>query len=249
MKDRKLIHWQVVLAIALLLPSALIYYLQIHLFGNPRDTLFYLLQDLAFVPIQVLIVTVLINQLLAVREKRNQLKRLNMIIGVYFSETGNDLIHLLIAFDERLELLREKMLVDLHWEKREFQLTRKMIVEYEPKVDSRRGNLSELKEFLVVRRPFLLSLLENSSLLEHQSFTDALWAIFHLTDELAARDLLDELPEKDFQHLGVDIQRTYRPILLQWIQYMEHLQGEYPFLFSLAVRKNPFRTTQSVIFE
>ena len=49
------------------------------------------------------------------------------------------------------------------------------------------GNLDELKLFLISKRNFLLMLLENPNLLEHDAFTDLLRAVFHLTEELGFR--------------------------------------------------------------
>ena len=47
--------------------------------------------------------------------------------------------------------------------------------------------LHELREFLLAKRPFILALLQNPSLLEHDTFTDLLWAVCHLTEELECR--------------------------------------------------------------
>ena len=43
------------------------------------------------------------------------------------------------------------------------------------------------------KRDFLLRLLENPNLLEHDSFANLLLAVFHLTEELAQRRDLDRL--------------------------------------------------------
>jgi hypothetical protein len=40
---------------------------------------------------------------------------------------------------------------------------------------------------LLSKRDFLVALMENPNLLEHESFTDLLWAVFHLVEELAVR--------------------------------------------------------------
>ena len=71
-----------------------------------------------------------------------------------------------------------------------------------------------------------------------------LWAVFHLTDELAHRKDLMRLPDTDYQHL--DIKRAYRQLILQWMDYMKHLKQDYPYLFSLAMRTNPFDADASV---
>ena len=43
--------WMIILGIALIALSAVLYLVQIEIFHTPRDTFFYLFQDLAFVPI------------------------------------------------------------------------------------------------------------------------------------------------------------------------------------------------------
>jgi len=96
------------------------------------------------------------------------------------------------------------------------------------------------------KRQFLLNLLENPNLLEHESFTNLLWAVFHLTDELTHRKGLDRLPENDYQHLAGDIKRAHHLLILEWLNYMKHLKTNYPYLFSLAVRTNPFDANASV---
>jgi hypothetical protein len=35
----------------------------------------------------------------------------------------------------------------------------------------------------------------------------------------------------------------------QWLDYMKHLKGNYPFLFSLAMRTNPFDQNASPIIQ
>ncbi len=88
----------------------------------------------------------------------------------------------------------------------------------------------------------MLRLLENQNLLEHDSFTDLLWAVFHLSEELTARSDLSALPDKDHEHLSGDIKRAYTHLIREWLKYMKHLKNDYPYLFSLAVRVNPFKT-------
>jgi len=106
--------------------------------------------------------------------------------------------------------------------------------------------LENIKNFLKEKRQFLLNLLENPNLLEHESFTNLLWAVFHLTDELTHRKGLDRLPETDYQHLAGDIERAYHLLIVEWLNYMKHLKANYPYLFSLAVRTNPFDVNASV---
>jgi hypothetical protein len=107
--------------------------------------------------------------------------------------------------------------------------------------------MEELRDFLSSRHSFLVRLLENPILLENQCFTDLLWAVFHLSEELNFRESLHDLPETDIAHLKTDLRRAYSKIVKEWITYTEHLKSKYPFLFSLAARINPLNPKASPI--
>ena len=53
-------------------------------------------------------------------------------------------------------------------------------------------------------------------------------------------DQLTVLPRSDIDHLVGDINRVYGLLIGQWFVYLQHVKGQYPYLYSLAVRKNPF---------
>jgi len=112
-------------------------------------------------------------------------------------------------------------------------------------VNSHGLDLGQLKEFLARKREFLLTLLENPSLLEHDRFTDLLWAVTHLDEELEARPSLTHLSDKDLEHIAGDIRRMYDHLASEWLDYVEHLKSKYPFLFSLVVRTHPFQPNPS----
>ncbi|MCK7537963.1 MAG: hypothetical protein MZV63_46915 [Marinilabiliales bacterium] len=77
--------------------------------------------------------------------------------------------------------------------------------------------------------------MENPTLLEHDRFTDLLWAVFHLVEELEMRpESLEGLPAADYAHLSVDVRRAYSRLAGEWLAYALHLKEDYPFLFSLA---------------
>ena len=111
---------------------------------------------------------------------------------------------------------------------------------YDYSVDIERVDLRHLKELLSSKRGFMLRLVENPTLLEHEEFTDLLMAVFHLTEELVHRSEIRELPESDRMHIAGDIKRVYVMLVHQWLDYMRYLKASYPYLFSLAIRTNPF---------
>ncbi len=72
--------------------SLFFYAIQILAFDSPRDTGFYILQDFAFLPLQIAIVTVVLGKYLKSREKNERLKKINMVINAFFSEAGMDIL-------------------------------------------------------------------------------------------------------------------------------------------------------------
>jgi len=93
----------------------------------------------------------------------------------------------------------------------------------------------------------VLGLLQNPNLLEHDEFTDLLWAVCHLTEELEAREILRDLPRYDLKHLEGDIQRAFSLLVREWLSYMQHLRRHYPYIYSLSVRTNPFNPTANPV--
>jgi hypothetical protein len=233
-------RWQLIFGTSLLAISASIYFVQIEIFRRPRDTSFYFFQDLAFVPISVLMVTLIIDQVLRIREKRSLLKKMNMVIGAFFSEVGTDLLKQFSCFDLHYDMIRMNLIITNKWSEQDFSKIKKQLKTFDYNLDSKKSDLAVLKNFLKGKRNFLLGLLENPNLLEHESFTDLLWAVFHLTEELNCRADTSGLPDTDYKHLSGDIKRAYMLLISEWLSYMKHLKVDYPYLFSLAVRTNPF---------
>jgi len=181
------------------------------------------------------------------REKRTRLEKLNMVIGAFFSEVGTRLVAYFSDFDPKLDRIRKELVVTNDWSEQEFSSVSKRLKNYDYGVEIQKVELEDLANFLMAKRDFLLRLLENPTLLEHESFTELLRSVFHLTEELANREALTQLPDTDYQHLAGDIKRAYVLLVHQWFDYMKHLKDNYPYLFSLAMRANPFDQDASPI--
>jgi hypothetical protein len=244
---RKRFSFIIYLAIAFVALSGIAYFIHYLIFGDVRHIFIYMIGDLAFLPLEVLLVVVIIERLLARRETQAKLEKLNMVVGAFFSELGNYLLQDLIKhFDNRLEI-SSHLNVTESWTKKDFKKADDFAYHLKVDVDCRNIDLGRLKAFLAEKRTFLLTMLENPNLLEHDRFTDLLWAVTHLDEELEARTSLIGLPEKDLEHLAVDIQRMYDHLASEWLDYVQHLKAKYPFLFSLVLRTHPFQEHRSPV--
>ena len=229
-----------ILTIIFILSSLILYILHFYLFHDLHHIILYFIGDIAFLPVETLLTAFVLHRLLEIRDKKEKLKKLNMVIGTFFSEAGNELIRDIFAMDNESGRIKPVLACNASWKDKNYQEAKVFASGYTGVIIYEAGNLKKLKAFLESKKGFLLSLLENPILLEHDTFTDLLWAVFHLAEELSYRKSLDGISGNDRDHINGDIKRVYSRLLGEWLLYMRHLQADYPYLFSLAVRLNPF---------
>ena len=181
------ISWQIILGVVLVVLSAAVYFIHYVFFHDVHHILIYLVGDIAFVFIEVLLVTLIIHRLLGEREKRAMLEKMNMVIGTFFSEVGTELLVRFSCTDENRKQLVQRLSSTKDFTMKQFETIGRELKQHSYTVHAEPGMLVDLKKFLVGKRDFLLRLLANPNLLEHDSFTNLLWAVFHLTDELSHR--------------------------------------------------------------
>lgn len=239
--------WEIKLSIILFCTSILLYFIQYSIFNNVKAQYENLFNQLSFLPIYVLIVTVIIENLLNKKEKEVILKKLNVVIGVFFNEIGRNLLLEFSSCDINFDSIKNKfMFTNDSFEK-----------QYTESIDNLknyRGNIQfnntikfiELRDLLISKKEFFMQLMSNSILLEHESFTELLLALFHLYEELSKRNSLEKICEADYRHLAIDMERAYLLLLKEWLYYMKHLKKEYPYIFSLELRLNPLNINVSI---
>ncbi len=242
-------RWEFQFGVSLVLLSGFLYLAHYAIFEDAHHIFLWTTTSVAFMPISVLFVTLIVNGLLMRRERLLIMDKLNMLIGTFFSVAGTGLLRHFTEWDPRVEEIRREVSVGLDCSEREYRRVRQRLQDYEFAIDAKKVDLDGLHGFLRERSDFLLRLLENPHLLEHTAFTNLLRAVFHLAEELASRESMEELPDSDRQHLARDIERAYRLIVLEWMNYMRYLGESYPYLFSFAIRTNPFEEEPSVVVE
>jgi hypothetical protein len=238
--------WQIKLGISLIILSILVYLFHFFIFRDWHHIFIYLIGDIAFVFSEVLLVTLVIHQLLNMREKKERLEKLNMLIGVFFSEVGTKLLVYFSDSDPNLEKIKQDLVIEADWSDEEFNKVSKKLKKYEYQIDIKKIDLKILKSYMIEKSNFLMRLLENPNLLEHETFTELLRAVFHLAEELENRKNINKLQENDLIHFQGDIKRAYILLVYEWVDYMYYLKNNYPYLFSLAMRMNPFDESATV---
>ncbi len=184
---------------------------------------------------------------IARKEKKLRRQKLNMVIGIFFSEAGTKLLEDFTKRNHRINDLENELIITTDWTDKQFLTARRRVKHHDFDIDIQNVDLKNLRDFLVEKGNFILRLLENQSLLEHESFTELLRTLVHLREELLYREDFATLPDTDLKHLAIDIKRVYAQLVLHWLEYIKHLKENYPYLFSLALRTNPFDRKSSPV--
>lgn len=233
-------RWILILVVTCITLAVTCYTVDYLLFRDAQNIVQFLLEETGFVFVSVILVTLVLDKILTSREMVNRMQKLNMVIGAFFSEIGTELITLVADFDGNLPQLARHLILTSDWQPADFVKAKETVMQHKADVSVPEGDLKKLRDLLYNNQGFLLSLLQNPNLLENEAFTDLLWALFHTSEELNNRKDLDGLTNADKVHISGDLARAYKALLCEWLSYLSHLKTNYPYLFSFAIRTNPF---------
>jgi hypothetical protein len=245
MKSRT--NWLIGFGVALLALSLLLLGVHYVLFEDPHWLEKYVVFELAFIPIDVIVVTLILESVLEARDRKERLEKMNMVIGLFFSEVGVGLLRKIASRDSEISKIKAELVNAGDLSAADYTKLQSTLKDYPYSPVMRPEDMAALKDLLATHRGFLVRLLENPTLLEHEEFTDALRAVFHLTEELDYRMDFTALPGSDIVHLTGDTKRAYIRLVAEWLRYMRYLKEHYPYLHSLSMRTNPFDTEASPV--
>lgn len=228
----KKIRYYFVISFILIALSSIMFFIHYLIFGQALNTAYYSLMNLCFIPINSLVVTIMLEKLIDYRAKKDRIEKINMLVGIFFTEVGGKLMHFIIDADKDAK----NYIINFE----DLNKIKKSLYEYDYKVDMNYIDLCTIKNILVEHSNLFVTLISNESILQHQIFTDLLMSVIHLRDEIIFMEKDNEL-EPNINHLENDVIRVYKNISIQWISYLEYLQKSYPFLYNNAIRVNPFK--------
>jgi len=174
-------------AATLVLASVAVIVCKFFFFTGRRTHYFIFFRTWHSLPVNALIVVVVLDKLLKWHERQSMLKKMNIVIGVFFSEMGIRLLTMFSSFDKAGQEIRKDLLIGDRCRTRIMRSPEKNIKKIDFAIDARNGNLQEMHDYFVQQRSFVLALMENPNLLEHESFTDMLLAASHLMEELSMK--------------------------------------------------------------
>lgn len=232
MKNKK---YYIVVSLVLVGLSAIMFLIHYLVFGQAVNTAYYSLMNLCFIPVNSLVVTLILERLIDYKAKQERMEKLSMLIGLFFTEVGYKLMHLIIKADKG----GKNSIISFN----NLDEVKNQVEKHDYNIDMKDIDLDEIKDVLLENSNLLVNLISNENITEHEIFTDLLMSVIHLRDEIVFYKN-DKSSQLDISHLEKDILRVYKNIAMQWVDYLKYLNKSYPFLYNNAIRLNPFRFNQ-----
>ena len=237
--------WKVKFSILMVILIIIIYGSNYLVLGDAEHIISYIWTHLGFIPVDILIVAFLLDEIIEKKEKEAMLEKLDMLMSTFFSEVGNELISQLSAAN-KYKASTENLKSIKNWEDKDYENKLNELknsqVDFSADIalENREEFLENLRSLLSSKREFIINLINNPNLLEKEEFTGLINAILHLDEELEHRTDLALVNDTDFGHLNGDMNRVYNKLVYEWVYYLRYLNKHYPYMIALIIRTNPF---------
>ena len=230
------------IAMVLVISSILVYVIHYLIFHDLHHIFLFLLGDIAFSFLEVIIVGLIIERILAAREKKNLLHKLNMIAGVFFNEIGTELMALLSKLFKNQTLLCRCTDIKEDWKHEDFTKARSALSGIEINQEIEHKDLCDIGEFLNQCKSVLTNIITDPNVLEHEEGTQLLWRVYNLSYELNIH--ADKMGNKEESEsirklISEEALRVYRMLSIEWLNYMEFLQNRFPHFYKTLLITRP----------
>ena len=228
------------LILLLLCASALLYAIHYLIFRDLHHLAIFGLHELAFVPLEVILVTLGLDQLVEKTHREEARSKVSIIETLYFNESGGTMLRYLTSFDPDAARLRELLQVTEDWHSSDFRQAIRQLKSYPFLLDLDRIDFFGLHYHLSQRHEYYRSMLENPALTQSEAFTEMIMKIYLLWEELDGRTNLYQLPEKDRNYLAELLHEIYRELTEYWLDNVYNHSIHNRFRLHRAVKSNPF---------
>lgn len=238
-------EWKIKFSILMIIAAIVIFGTNYLVLKDTHSIVSYVWLHIGFIPIDIIIVAFILEDIMSRKEKEAIYEKLDMLISTFFTEIGNELIEEFSSANE-FKASTSYLKVIPNWDDEEYDKQLKKLknanIDFNVDIegDKRAEFLINLRTLLKSKREFLINLINNPQLFEKEEFSGLLISILHLDEELEHRPDLNQTTDTDFNHLNGDIKRIYSKLIYEWLYYLKYLNTHYPYMISLIIRTNPF---------
>ena len=209
-------------------------------FNDRQYVYFTIVHGIVEAPFNMLVTGVLFNYILNRKEKSSEKGKTDMLIGIFYSEVGNELLRLFLESDRYVEYFREKFMIKREWKEADYK---KLILEsdsIEHSINIENIDLLKLKEKLGNVTGLSMDLLTSTSLQNKDDFNIIVNNVFYLKGELDDRNIEAGLEEYEKVHLQKIVNELYLKLIKMWVSHMYYRQSSNEQMFVKALIKSPF---------
>jgi hypothetical protein len=173
------------------------------------------------------------------RERTERLESVNIAVGAFFREVGFDLLKSLSCLEKEQGKTKERFSGITAWSERDFARAKRSVRSMGIRIDADKADIKHIEKLISEKRALMFRMLENPNLHEHETFTDLLHAVFHVSEEFEEMKAREK--RKTYgDHVWSEITDVYLLLIYEWLGYMGHLKSNYPHFFSFAAETIPF---------
>ena len=184
----KRLSWKVKFSIVMVLLIIIIYGSNYLVLGDAEHIISYIWTHLGFIPVDILVVAFLLDEIIEKKEKEAMLEKLDMLMSTFFSEVGNELITQLSTAN-KYKASTENLKSIKDWDEKDFDNKLDELkgasLDFQADIpaEKREEFLETLGNLLASKREFIINMINNPNLLEKEEFTELVNAILHLDEE------------------------------------------------------------------
>lgn len=220
--------------------SAVLYDLHYQIFQDFHHIAIFFLHDIAFLPLEVLLVSLGLDRLIERSKEEEGRSKLSIIESMFFKESGGEILRYLCQFDPNSQQLRDMLQVSEEWTQSDFINVQWQLRSYDFQIDVDQVDFFGLHDHLSKRHEYYLHILENPTLTQSNEFTELVMTIYLLWEELDGRTDLYNLDESERHTLGELLTEIYREGTSFWLDNAYNHSVHNPLRIRLLVAHNPF---------
>lgn len=134
------------------------------IFRDLHHLFIFLVADIAFIPLEVFFVSVVIDRLIEKRESKKHEKKRNMIIGVFFSGIGNFLLNEFVKNSHTI-VHKERYIIKKSWGTQDFRELEKLMSNDKQTVEIEKIDLLSLLVKLEESLQHIMGMATNTTLM------------------------------------------------------------------------------------
>lgn len=231
MNKKKTSSYYFHIAISLILLSVLLFAFHFLIFKNFENTMYYSTMNICFIPLNTLFVSVVFENLVNQREKKEKMSKLNMLVGLFFVEMGFEVLKILSDGDDKIE----DILKETHFSKDLGQF----LISYDYKLNLEVIDKDALSNLFTKNINLITTLVSNETVLDKETFFNLLIAILGFRGSLVFRNN-KTFSNKDMNNISKSLSKIYKTLVLLWYEYSDYLYSVRPNAYSGDLFINPF---------